>query len=90
MQYKAALVIPGVIQGNSRGKKYQELVSGSLKSRRWYKRLSLIIQIIKEQGPNYLINLIPKYKQIIRAKNNCKPFYCCRAESFKHSFSPTT
>ena len=42
LQYKAALVITGAIQGTSHDKIYQELGFESLKSRRWYKRLSCI------------------------------------------------
>ena len=42
LQYKAALVITGAIQGTSRDKIYQELGFESLKSRRSFKRLSCI------------------------------------------------
>ena len=63
VQYKAALAINGAIQGTSRGKIYQELGLQSLKSRRCYKRLSLMFKIMKEEVPNYLINLIPKCEQ---------------------------
>ena len=31
---------------------------------------------MKEEAPNYLINLSTKCKQTIRAKNNRKPVYC--------------
>ena len=41
VQYKAALAITGAIQGTSRDKVYQELGLETLKSGRWYKRLSL-------------------------------------------------
>ena len=40
VQYRAALAITGAIQGTSRDKLYHELGLESLKSRRWYKRLS--------------------------------------------------
>ena len=39
-QYKVTLAITGTIKGSSRDKSYQELRLQSLKSRRWYKRLS--------------------------------------------------
>ena len=42
VQYKATLAITGAMQGNSRDKLYQELGLESLKSRRWYKRLSCL------------------------------------------------
>ena len=86
IQYKAALAITGAIQGTSWDKIYQELGPESLKSRKWYKRLGLMFRIMKEEAPNYLINLIPKCEQIIRTRNNRIPIYYCRKESFKHSF----
>ena len=90
VQYKAALAITGVIKGTSLDKICQELGPESLKSRRWYKRLSLMFKTMKEEAPNYLINLIPKCEQTIRTRNNHIPVYHCRTESFKHSFFPST
>ena len=48
------------MQGTSRHNIYQELGIESLKSRRLYKCLSCMLKIIKEEAPNYLINLVPK------------------------------
>ena len=45
---------------------------------------------MKEEAPNYLINLIPKCEQAIRTENNRIPVYHCRKKSFKHSFFPCT
>ena len=75
MQYKAALAITGVIQSTSREKIYQELGLESLKSRRWYKRLSCMFKIMKEEAPNYLINLVPKCETSIRTRNNSIPTF---------------
>ena len=86
VQYKAALAITGAIQGTSRDKLYQELGLESLKSRRWYKRLSCMFKIMKKEAPNYLINLIPKCEQTIRTRNNHIPSYHCRTDCFKYSF----
>ena len=72
VQYKAALAITGAIQGTSRDKIYQELGLESLKSRRWYKRLSCMFKIMKEEAPNYLNNSI-------RTSN-------CQTNCFKYSF----
>ena len=44
VQYRAALAITGAIQGTSRDKLYHELGLESLKSRRWYKRLSCMFK----------------------------------------------
>ena len=87
-KYKVALAITGAIQGTSRDKIYQELGLESLKSRRWYKRLSLMFKIMKEEAPNYLINLIPKCEQTIKTRNNRIPVYHCLMKSFKNSFFP--
>ena len=90
VQYKAALAITGAIQGTSRDKLYQELGLESLKSRRWYKRLSCMFKIMKKEAPNYLINLISKREQTIRTRNNHIPSYHCRTDCFKYSFFPST
>ena len=60
VQYKAALARTGTMQGTSHDKIYQELGLESLKSRKWYKRLSCMFKIMKKEAPNYLINFIPK------------------------------
>ena len=44
IQYKATLAITGAIQGTSPEKICQELGLESLKSRRWYKRLSCMLK----------------------------------------------
>ena len=90
IQYKAALAITGALQSTSREKIYQELGLESLKSRTWYKHLSLLFKIMKEEAQNYLINLIPKCEQTTRTRDNSMPVYHCRTESFKHSFFPST
>ena len=51
VQYKVVLAVTGAIQGTSRGLIYQELGLESLKSRRWYKRLSFMFKIMKEKAP---------------------------------------
>ena len=86
VQYKVTLALTVAIQGTSRDKIYQELWLESLKSRRWYKRLLLMFNIMNEKTPNYLINLIPKYESTIRTKNNSMLSYKRRANCFKHSF----
>ena len=90
IQYKAALAITGAIQGTSRDRIYAELGLESLKSRRWYNRLSCMFEIMNEQAPSYLINLIPKNNQIIRTKNSHIPIFYCRTDCFKYSFFPST
>ena len=50
MQYKVALAIAGAMQGSSHDKIYQELGLEPLKSRRRYKRLSCMFNIMKEEA----------------------------------------
>ena len=68
----------GTMKGASRDKIYQELGLESLKSRRWYKRLSCVL--MKKEAPNYLINLIPKCEEAIRTRNNNFMTYNCRTD----------
>ena len=77
VQYKVALAIAGAMQETSRDKIYQELGLESLNLRTWYKRLSCIFKIMKKEGPNYLINLIPKCEAAITTRNNNFPTYNC-------------
>ena len=82
VQHKAALAITGIMQGTSREKIYQELGLESLNSRRWYKRLSCMLNIMKGETPNYLINLVPKCETNTRTRNNSIP-------TFTPSMKPT-
>ena len=90
VQYKVALAITGAIQGTSREKSYQELGLESLRARGWYKRLSSMFKIAKEEAPNYLINLIPKIQQTTKTRINRMPTFHCRTDCFKNSFFPST
>ena len=76
VQYKVALAITGAIKVSSREKIYQELGFESLKSRRWYKHLSCMFNIMNDKGPYYLKNIIQKCHQSARLRNN----------GFKNSF----
>ena len=89
VQYKAALAITGAIQGTSRDKIYQELGFESLKSRRWYKRLTCMFKIMRNEAPDYLINLVSKCEYAINTRNCHIPIYHCRTDCFKYSFFPS-
>ena len=52
VQYKVTSAITGAIQGTSREKIYQELGLESLRARRWYKHLSCMFKLVKEEAPN--------------------------------------
>ena len=45
---------------------------------------------MKEEAPNYLMNLIPKCNLTIRTRNSHIPIFRCRADCFKYSFFPST
>ena len=86
VQYKAALAITGAIQGTSCDKIYQELGLKSLKSRRFYKRLSCMFKIMKEKTSTYLINLVPECEPTVRTRNSRIPTFNCQTDCFKYSF----
>ena len=77
------------MQGTSRDKIYHELGLESLKSRRWYKRLTSMFNIMRNEAPDYLINLIPKREHKIKTRNCQIPTYHCRTDCFKYSFFPS-
>ena len=83
-------MITGAIQGTFRNKIYEELVIESLRARRWYRRLSCMFKIMKEEAPRYLIKLIPKYDQTIITRNSQIPIFYCQTDCFKYSFFPCT
>ena len=90
MQCKAALAITGTIQSTSRDKIYQQLGLEWLKSKRWYRSLSCVVKIMKEEAPNHLINIVPKCGSNTTTRNNSIPIYNCRTDCFKYSFFPST
>ena len=49
-----------------------------------------MFKIVKEEAPNYLINLIPKIQQTTRTRINCMSTFYCRTDCFKNSFFPST
>ena len=55
-------MITVAIQGTSCEKIYQELGLESIKSRRWYRHLSCMSKIMKEEAPDHLLKFIPKSK----------------------------
>ena len=55
-----ALAITGTIRGTSKEKLYNELGLESLQNRRLYRKLSFLYQVIANQSPSYLFNVIPK------------------------------
>ena len=91
VQYDAALAITGAIRGSSRKKLYQELGLESLKSRRWYRKLSLFFKLKKSKYPSYLFDIIPKVLSTRTTRNhNNIPFFNVKHEYLRNSFFPST
>ena len=88
MEISSISSITGAIQGTSCKRICQELGLESLRGRRWYKRLSCMFKILKEEAPNYLINLIPKIQETTRTRINRMPTFHCRTDCFNKSFFP--
>ena len=66
LQYNATLAITGAIKGSSTEKIYEELGLESLKSRRWYRKMSFLYKVLKSESASYLFNTIPNIKQEIQ------------------------
>ena len=49
-----------------------------------------MFKIVKEEAPNYLINLIPKIQQTTRRRINHMLTIHCRTDCFKNCFFPST
>ena len=59
IQYNACLALIEAIRGSSEEKIYQELALGSLRVRRWFKKLCLFYKVLNNEHSQYLFNLIP-------------------------------
>ena len=92
VQYNAALAITGAIRGSSREKLYQELGFGSLRDRRWYRKLCFYYKIRHNDCPLYLTEYIPIFEPSaysLRSNHSLNvPFI--RTERFKSTFFPSS
>ena len=59
LQYNTSLAITGAIKGSSTEKIYEELGLETLKSRRWYRKMSFLYKVLKNESPSYLFQNIP-------------------------------
>ena len=85
LQYNAALAITGAIKGSSTEKIYEELGLESLKSRRWYKKMSFLYKVLKSKSPSYLFNTIPNSNN----RQHQTPSFFAKHDYFKNSFFPS-
>ena len=88
-QYDTALAITGAIRGTSQEKLYVELGLGSLKFRRWFRKLACFYKIQSTGLRKYLLSLIPtnNYSYILGKPLNISHYYC-RTDTVKNSFFP--
>ena len=87
LQYNAALAITGAIKGSPTEKLYEELGLESLKSRRWYRKMSLFYKVFKNESPRYLFNTIPNNTEQRQTRHSDNiPMFFARHDYFKNSF----
>ena len=88
LQYNATLATTGAIRGSSTGKIHEELGLESLKSKRWYKKMSFLYKVLKRESPSYLFNFIPNSnnKQHQTRNSGNIPFFFAKHDYFKNSF----
>ena len=87
LQYNAALAITGAIKGSFTEKLYEELGLESLKSRRWYRKMSLFYNVFKNESPRYLFNTIPNNTEQRQTRHSDNiPTFFARHDYFKNSF----
>ena len=91
LQYNAQLAITGAIRGSSTEKNYKELGLESLKSRRWYRRMSFLYKVLKSESPSYLFNNIPNSKNRQHQTKNAGniPSFFAKHDHFENSFFPS-
>ena len=90
LQYNAALAITGAIKGSSTVKLYEELGLESLKSRRWYRKMSLFYKVFKNGSPRYPFNTIPNNTEQRQTRHSDNiPTFSARNDYFKNSFFPS-
>ena len=74
------------IQGTSRDCLYNELRLESLKSRRWWRKLSAIYKLLSNQCPKYIFDIIPSSVSFYDTRKKQIPFFNCRNDHFKYFF----
>ena len=88
-QYDTALAITGAIRGTSQEKLYVELGLGSLKFRRWFRKLACFYKIQSTGLRKYLLSLVPTNNHsCILGKPLNISHYNCRTDAVKNSFFP--
>ena len=90
LQYKACLTTTGAIQRTSRECLCSVLGLENLSSRRWGRKLFAIYKLLSTQCPKYLFDIIPFSVSFYDTRKKQRPFFNCRTDCFKYSFSPNS
>ena len=86
VQYNATLAMAGAIRGCSTEKINEELGLESLKSRRWYRKMSLLYKVLKSESSSYLFNTIPSSDMQCQTRNSGNiPSFFVKHDYFKNS-----
>ena len=84
------LAITGAIRGRSKEKIFEKLGLESLQHRQWYRKLCCFYEILKEQFPKYLFNIIPNLTRPYSTRNaNDIPHFKVKHSFFKNTFFPS-
>ena len=92
LQYNTSLAITGAIKGSSTEKIYEELGLETLKSRRWYRKMSFLYKVLKNESPSYLFqNILNAQRRSHRQTRNSGkiPSIFVKHDYFKNSFFPS-
>ena len=90
LQYNTTLARTGVIRKSSTEKIYDELGLESSKSRRWYKKMSFLYNILKIESLSYHFNTIPNSIRQHKTRNLGNiPSFFVKYDYFKNSFFPS-
>ena len=93
VQYKAALIVTGCLQGTSRERLYEDLGWESLSHRWWHRRLTVFYKIPKglSPPPPPPLGHIPKRNEISMVlRNRCDYVPLSRTDRYENSFFPYT
>ena len=91
LQYSLALAITGAIHGTSKEEHYNELGLESLQNRWWYRKLSFLYNIISNQSPSYLFNVISRKNTSRPTRGSDKiPFLGAEYNFFQNNYFSAT
>ena len=77
------------IRWSSTEKIYEELGLESLKSIRWYRKISFLYNVLESESPSYFFNTLPNSNRQRQARNSGNiPSFFVKHDYFKNYFFP--